>query len=96
MRSPSSYLNRGSPGLAVGSGGVDDVGIAVEELADALAGNRHHLQVLKAISINSSFIDTVALCKRPNHLDPPHVEPAVLPVDNPKGGVHLKDPRSHF
>ena len=49
MRSPSSYLNRGSPGLAVGSGGVDNVGIAVEELADALAGNRHHLQVLKSI-----------------------------------------------
>ena len=49
------YLNTRSTGLPVGGRRVYDVGIAVEELADALAGNGHHLQVLKRYDERDAF-----------------------------------------
>ena len=53
------YLNTRPPSLPVGGRRINDVGIAVEELADALAGNGHHLQVLKRYEEKDVFESSV-------------------------------------
>ena len=105
------YLNRRTARLAVSRCGVDDVGISVEELSDAIARDGVDLKVLKnetktityhlELNLHCSYKTNLlnlivsSRYKPQNYLNSPHVESRVLSVDHPKGRVDLAKTR-HF